>query len=87
MDRTPVSSSNLASVGYDPSTKTLEIEFNDGAVYQYDDVPESEYTGLSCVILREITNLASLIFSFCVLCANVFVNCLLQKVFFHKNYI
>ena len=46
MDRTPVSSSNLASIGYDPSTKTLEIEFNDGALYQYDDVPESEYTGL-----------------------------------------
>ena len=46
MDRTAVSSSNLASVGYDASTETLEIEFNDGGVYQYDSVPQSEYDGL-----------------------------------------
>lgn len=39
MDRTPVSSSNLASVGYEPSTQTLEIEFLNGRVYQYFGVP------------------------------------------------
>ena len=33
--RTPVDSSNLASVGYDPKLKVLEVEFHSGAVYQY----------------------------------------------------
>ena len=40
MERIPVQSSNLASVGYDPSTQTLEIEFNSGGIYQYYGVPE-----------------------------------------------
>ena len=46
MKRTPVSSSNLASVGYDPASQILEIEFNTGTVYQYFDVPQSEYDAL-----------------------------------------
>ena len=39
MDRVSVTSSNLASVGYDPETLTLEIEFHSGSVYQYFKVP------------------------------------------------
>ncbi|AVG77997.1 KTSC domain-containing protein [Pantoea ananatis] len=39
MERTAVSSSNLASVGYDVDTLTLEVEFLNGTVYQYYDVP------------------------------------------------
>jgi hypothetical protein len=46
MNRTPVSSSNVASVGYEPSSMTLEVEFNSGAIYQYFDVPEVEYQNL-----------------------------------------
>ncbi|MCA9933042.1 MAG: KTSC domain-containing protein [Ardenticatenaceae bacterium] len=46
MKRTAVSSSNLASVGYDPESQILEIEFNSGRVYQYFDVPQDEYDGL-----------------------------------------
>jgi hypothetical protein len=46
MDRTPVTSSNVASVGYDPDTMTLEVEFNEGWVYQYFDVPDAEYRNL-----------------------------------------
>ncbi len=46
MNRTPVSSSNVASVGYDQNTMTLEVEFMKGSVYQYFDVPESEYSNL-----------------------------------------
>ena len=46
MNRFPVSSSNLTSVGHDPNTLTLEIEFNSGSIYQYFDVPYSEYQGL-----------------------------------------
>ena len=46
MKRQSVTSSNLASVGYDPATQTLEIEFHHGGVYQYFDVPSSIYDGL-----------------------------------------
>jgi hypothetical protein len=41
MQRFPVQSTNLKTVGYDPKTTTLEIEFQDGNVYQYFDVPET----------------------------------------------
>jgi hypothetical protein len=46
MNRIPVSSSNVASVGYDPSTQTLEVEFHNGNVYQYFDVPQHVYDAL-----------------------------------------
>jgi len=46
MNRTSVSSSNLASVGYDPENMILEIEFQHGGIYQYFDVPESVYQSL-----------------------------------------
>ena len=41
-----VASSNLASVGYDPATETLEVEFLSGSVYQYYNVPENMYDQL-----------------------------------------
>ncbi len=46
MDRRPVVSTNLASVGYDDSTRTLEVEFQNGGVYQYFQVPRSVFEGL-----------------------------------------
>ncbi|MDV7215481.1 KTSC domain-containing protein [Streptomyces prunicolor] len=46
MQRTPVSSSNLASVGYEPSTGVLEIQFRSRSIYQYFNVPTSAYQGL-----------------------------------------
>ncbi len=47
MDRVPLSSSSLRSVGYDPDTQTLEIEFQESeAVYQYDGVPPEIHAGL-----------------------------------------
>jgi hypothetical protein len=46
MERIPVSSRNLSSVGYDADSQTLEIEFNHGGVYQYAGVPEGEHQGL-----------------------------------------
>lgn len=46
MQRTPVSSSNLRSVGYDPTTHTLEIEFLNGGLYSYAGVPASVHAGL-----------------------------------------
>ena len=46
MDRTPVSSSNIASIGYDQESSTLEVEFNNGAIYQYFDIGENLYNQL-----------------------------------------
>lgn len=46
MKRETVISSNLASVGYDTQSQTLEIEFNHGGIYQYFDVPQEEYDSL-----------------------------------------
>lgn len=46
MQRSFVSSSNISSIGYDPKTYTLEIEFHSGGVYQYHDIPQSEYDAL-----------------------------------------
>ena len=46
MNRIRVVSSNIRSVGYEANTETLEVEFASGSVYQYFDVPESEYEGL-----------------------------------------
>src|SRR5688572_3679593 len=46
MEREPVDSTNLASVGYDPETQVLEIEFQSGGVYQYYDVPVELYEEL-----------------------------------------
>ena len=46
MNRMPVTSSDLAEVGYDHATMTLEISFHKGGVYQYFDVPDSAYREL-----------------------------------------
>lgn len=46
MKRETVSSSNLASIGYDTENEILEIEFNHGGVYQYFNVPEEVYEEL-----------------------------------------
>lgn len=46
MNRTNVTSSNIRSIGYDPSTQTLEVEFLNGGIYQYSDVPQSTFDGL-----------------------------------------
>jgi KTSC domain len=38
MERKKVSASNIRSVGYDPGSQTLEVEFANGSVYQYSRV-------------------------------------------------
>lgn len=43
MKRESVSSSNIVSVGYDAASETLEVEFMNGSVYQYYNVPQSIY--------------------------------------------
>ena len=41
-----VNSSNLRSVGYNPMTETLTIQFHSGHVYEYYYVPQHVYEGL-----------------------------------------
>jgi hypothetical protein len=43
MERTRVKSGHLLSVGYDTATRTLEIEFKNGAVYQYENVSPQKF--------------------------------------------
>lgn len=38
MNRDPVPSSNLVSIGYDEPSQTLEVEFLNGTIYQYYNV-------------------------------------------------
>jgi hypothetical protein len=44
--REPVGSSAIAGVGYSKRLHILEIEFNNGAVYRYFDVPRAVYRNL-----------------------------------------
>ncbi len=46
MERKAVTSSAIASIGYEESSGTLEIEFRTGTVYRYENVPENVYQGL-----------------------------------------
>jgi hypothetical protein len=46
MKRIHVESSNIESIGYDEDSKTLEICFLNGSIYQYFDVPKVIYDDL-----------------------------------------
>lgn len=46
MEMINVVSSNVAAVGYDEESQTLQVEFNNGSTYQYFDVPEEIFNGL-----------------------------------------
>ena len=41
IQRQPVSSSDIASIGYDGATETLEIEFKATGIYRYFSVPKT----------------------------------------------
>jgi len=44
MKRIAVASSNVRSIGYDSETRTLEVEFKGGSVYEYYDVEPEVYS-------------------------------------------
>ena len=56
MEMRPVTSSQIHSIGHDPETQTLRIQFKDrtnkkgetipGGVYEYTDVPDHVHAGL-----------------------------------------
>lgn len=43
MERLLVSSTTVASIGYDPATEVLEVEFHKTGLYQYFNVPDFVY--------------------------------------------
>jgi len=43
MLREPIESSVVASMGYEAKQQILEIEFRNGDIYTYFEVPEEEY--------------------------------------------
>ena len=43
MERKRVNSGTIRSVGYEPGSRTLEIEFTSGSIIQYANVPAEVY--------------------------------------------
>jgi hypothetical protein len=46
MERVKVESSNIAEVGYDQETQTLQVQFKNGGVFNYMGVPAREVVNL-----------------------------------------
>jgi len=46
MHRFPTESTALIAIGYQAITQRLQIEFKDGCIYEYSDVPAVVYTAL-----------------------------------------
>jgi hypothetical protein len=46
MHRDQVASTNVSSIGYDPASQTLEVEFHSGHIYQYYNVSDHTYEQL-----------------------------------------
>ncbi|MEW6170547.1 MAG: KTSC domain-containing protein [Candidatus Omnitrophota bacterium] len=49
MNRKHIVSSNISSIGYDVNNKILEIEFKNGSIYQYFNVPSNVFDKLMSV--------------------------------------
>lgn len=53
MQRTPVESTNIDSVGFDPKEKIMEIAFKGGGVYQYTGATvEKHYADLMAAVSK-----------------------------------
>jgi hypothetical protein len=46
MEMFPLKSSNLAAAGYDPATQVLRVQFKNGSIYDYSQVPSDVANGL-----------------------------------------
>lgn len=47
MNRAPVKSSQIKSVGYDPDEMQMHVEFNGGDVYEYSNVTPNDHRRLT----------------------------------------
>ncbi|AEF45842.1 hypothetical protein SerAS12_2722 [Serratia sp. AS12] len=52
MQRQPVSSSRIISIGYDENAQVLEIQFRDAGIYQYIGVPNRIYQDFVAVVSK-----------------------------------
>lgn len=48
-----MASTNISSLGYDPASETLEVEFSAGAIYQYYNVGAALYDRLMTTPSRD----------------------------------
>jgi hypothetical protein len=46
MERFPVSSSSISMIGYDADTQALEVQYQNGGVYQYQGVSQEVFDQL-----------------------------------------
>ena len=46
MEKYSVASSNINAIGYDEQSETLEVEFLNGTIYQYYNVPKNMFDQL-----------------------------------------
>lgn len=46
MERKPVESSSIKSIGHDAEKKEMTAEFSNGSVYRYYDISEEEYKSI-----------------------------------------
>lgn len=46
MEMHPVASSNVHSVGYDPRTETLRVQYHGGTTYEYEGVTQHKHDSL-----------------------------------------
>lgn len=52
MQRQPVTSSRILSIGYDPENRMLEIQFREQGIYQYLGVPERVHQNFMSVVSK-----------------------------------
>lgn len=43
MEMKNITSSNISKVGYDPKENKLRVEFNNGGIWEYQDVSENKF--------------------------------------------
>jgi hypothetical protein len=48
MNRSPIKSNTIKSVGFDENEHVLELEFINGSIYKYFDIPKKTYLALLC---------------------------------------
>jgi hypothetical protein len=46
MTREPIESSSIKSIGHDPATNTLEVEYHRTGVYQFHDVSADQHAAI-----------------------------------------
>jgi KTSC domain len=59
MPRIPIQSTCIKSLGYDIFRKRMEIEFQDGSLYEYFNIALMDFTGFTTVAVVAVAGLSS----------------------------